>query len=354
VLLEGLEEGRAAIIVRLSHALTDSVGPSELLAAVLDSQRWPDKGPMPPAPSPQAVTPEELLSRSLGDFPAEAVDATRHLIAAVGNPQNLRSVLAGAVDFTESLGRVLASVGPPSPLLAGRSLRRRCAAFEVGMQDLKRSGNAVDASIGDVYLGCITEALRLYHDALHDPVENLPLAIPVGLRGPGGGASGNRFGALLIAAPLVAKNAAKRVALISRVVREGRAESAIDAVTVAAPLLARLPASMLRALAGLTPRPDILASSFPGLSKPRYIAGAKVLKSYTFGPVPGVAAMFTMQSIAGGCFISVNYDPAAIRYSDLFAKCLTRGFRTTLRLGGQRPQVGPVAVARMRDQEMAA
>ena len=354
VLLEGLEEGRAAIIVRLSHALTDSVGPSELLAAILDSRRWPDKGPMPPAPSPRAVTPEELLSRSLGDLPAEAVDATRHLVAALGNPRKLRSALTGAVDFTESLGRVLGSVGPPSPLLAGRSLRRRCAAFEVGPQDLKRSGNAVDASIGEVYLGCIAEALRLYHVELHEPVENLPLAIPVGLRGPGGGAGSNRFGAILIAAPLLANDAAKRVELISRVVREGRAESAIDAMNVAAPILARLPASMLRALAGSAPRPDILASGFPGLNKPCYIAGAKVLKSYTFGPVPGVAAMFTMQSIAGGCFISVNYDPAAIRHSDLFAKCLTRGFRTTLRLGGQRPQIGQVAVARMRDQEMAA
>jgi hypothetical protein len=64
--------------------------------------------------------------------------------------------------------------------------------------------------------------------------------------------------------------------------------------------------------------------------------------------------MFTMASIGGSGCVSVNYDPAAITRSDLFAKCLAQGFRETLRLGSPRPRVGPVTVGRMRDQEMAA
>jgi WS/DGAT/MGAT family acyltransferase len=354
VLLEGVEGGRAAVIVRLSHALTDSVGPSQLLAALLDTRRSPDWGPMPPPPDPRLVTQEELLDRSLASLPAGALDSAQRLVGAVGSIGSLRSTLAGTADFAASLGRVLRSAGQPSPLLAGRSLRRRCAAFEVGLDDLRRSGRAVRASLNDVYLGCIAAALRRYHDELGQPIENLPMAIPVDLHRSRDPTTESNFGAILIAAPLAEKDASKRLKLIAHAVRAGRAESAIGAMGMMAPVLARLPASMLRTLAGSAPRPDILASGLRGPARPRYLAGAKILKSYTFGPAPGVAAMFTMHSIAGGCFVTVNYDPAAITRSDLFAECLAQGFRETLRLGGRRPRVGPVSVGRMRDQEMAA
>lgn len=355
VLLEGLEGERAAIIVRLSHALTDSVGPSGLLAALLDTTRSPDKGPMPPAPIAQRVTPEELLNRALVRVPASAMGGARRVAGAIGTVQGLRSTLAGTVEFAESLGRVLGSSGQPSPLLAGRSLRRRCAAFEVGFRDLKRTGGIVDASVNDVYLGCVAAALRRYHEAMGEPVEDLPMAIPVAFRRPGDAATEHHFGAILVAAPLAVKDTAERLALISRIVHQGRVEPAMSTMGMMAPVLARLPGSMLRALASSTPRPDILASGFlQGPAGPAYVAGARILKSYTFGPAPGVAAMFTMASIGGSGCVSVNYDPAAITRSDLFAKCLAQGFRETLRLGSSRPRVGPVTVGRMRDQEMAA
>jgi diacylglycerol O-acyltransferase len=354
LLLEGLEGGRAAIIVRLSHALTDSVGPSGLLAALLDTSRSPRKGPMPPPPNPRPVTPQELLDRSLASLPASALNGARKLAGTLGSMQSLRASLSETVEFAQSLGRVLESAGSPSPLLAGRSLRRRCAAFDIGLEDLRRTGRATGTSVGDVYLGCLAASLRCYHEALGEPVETLPVAIPLGLRRPEASTSENHFGALLIAAPLGIRSVAKRLERINRIVRAGRAERAIDMMGMVSPLLARLPDSMLRALAASVPRPDILASSLLGPSKPPYVAGAKILKSYTFGPVPGVAAMFTMQSVGRGCSVSVNYDPAAFTRSDLFAQCLAQGFAETLRLGGKRPRLGAVAVGRMRDQEMAA
>jgi diacylglycerol O-acyltransferase len=170
----------------------------------------------------------------------------------------------------------------------------------------------------------------------------------------GSAMSENHFGALLIAAPLGVRNVPRRLEQVRRTLDAGRAERAIDSMGLMAPVLARLPGPMLRALAASAPRPDILAGSLLGPGKPTYIAGAKILKSYTFGPAPGVAAMFTMQSLGHGCSISINYDPAAITHSDLFAECLTRGFSETLRYGGKTPRLGPVVIGRMRDQEMAA
>jgi diacylglycerol O-acyltransferase len=354
LLLEGLEGNRAAVIVRLSHALTDSVGPSELLAALLDSSRSPRKGPMPPAPRPQFVTPEELLDLSLANLPAAALDGARRLAGTLGSVRNLGATLSEALDFAQSLGRVLGSAGPSSPLLAGRSLRRRCAAFDVGLTELERAGRAAGASVSDVYLGCIAASLERYHDELGAPVDKLPVAIPVGLRDSGTAAGGTHFGAILIAAPLTARTVARRLELMSRILREGLEEPATGVLGVIAPVLARLPGPMLRALTGSLPRPDILAGSFQGPARPAYFAGAKVLKAYAFGPAPGVAAMFTMQSVGSGACVSVNYDPAAITRSDLFANCLGEGFAETLRVGARKPRLGPITVGRMRDQEMAA
>jgi diacylglycerol O-acyltransferase len=352
LLLEGLEGGRAAIVLRLSHALTDSLDPAALLAALLDASRSPRKGRMPPAPQPRHVTPEELLERSLASLPASALGGARRLADGLANLQDLGTLLNEALAFAQSLGRVVESAGSPSPLLVGRSLRRRCAAFDLELADLEHTGRAARASVGNVYLGCVAASLRRYHEALGEPVERLPLAIPVGLRG--SATSANHFGALLIAAPLGVRSVARRLEQIQRILSAGRAERAIDTMGLMAPVLARLPGSMLRALAAAVPRPDILASSLPGPGKPAYVAGAKILKSYTFGPAPGVAAMFTMQSLGHGCSISINYDPAAITHSDLFAECLTRGFSETLRYGGKTPRLGPVVIGRMRDQEMAA
>lgn len=359
VLLEGYAGGRAAVIIKMSHAITDGIGALELFAALIDTARAPDKGPMPPAPIPEDVTPEELLRRSVASAPAavlhEALQGGRRLAGAASKgASDPKAALAATVGFLQSLGRVLGSHGEPSPVLAGRSLRRRCAAFEVRLEEVKLAGKVVGASVNDVYLGAISAALRRYHEALGGPVASLPMAIPVNLRTPDDPAAGNHFGAILLAAPIGVKGAAERLELVGRAVRAGRAEPAIGAIGLLAPVLARLPSAALRSLAGAVPKPDIQASNVPGPKTPIYLAGARLEKSYAFGPVPGVAAMFTMQSFAGTCFIGINYDPAAITQADLFARCLAQGFRETLRLGTPRPWIGPVATSRSADQEMTA
>jgi hypothetical protein len=233
-------------------------------------------------------------------------------------------------------------------------LHQCCAAFEVPLDEMKLAGKAVGASVNDVYLGAISASLRRYHEALGETVDSLPMAIPVNLRKAGDPAAGNHFGAILMAAPVGVKDASERLSLIGRAVREGKSEPAIGAMGLLAPVLARLPAAALRSLAGSTLKPDIQASNVPGPRTTIYLAGARIEKAYAFGPVPGVAAMFTMQSIAGTCFVGINYDPAAITRSDLFARCLVQGFRETLRLGTPRPHVGAVAIGSTADQEMTA
>ena len=343
-LYEGLEDDRAAVIFKMSHAVTDGIGAVKLFAALLDTERNPDRGPMPPLPVPEDVTPDELLSRALKGLPAatasaltrggaEAVDLARRLIA---RPEQ---VTHSTLEYLRSLGRLFAPHGEPSPLLAGRSLARRCIALEWPLADMRRAGRALDGSINDIYLAGVVSALRRYHELMGQPVDSLPMAVPVNLRDADDASEGNQFGAILLTAPLDAADPRERVRRVREAMRQGRAEPAIDAMGRMAPVLARLPDAALRPLSDSTPKPDIQASNVPGPTVPIYLAGARIEHSYAFGPAPGTAAMITMQSIAGTCSAGVTLDPAAITDPESFAQCLHQGFGDILRFGNRQLRV---------------
>ena len=356
VLLEGFQGGKAAAIVKMSHAVTDGIGAVRLFAALLDRERAPDKGGMPPEPIPEDVTPEELLERAVRRLPASVlhgVGSRWREIAAKGlrGLADPRATAGAVLGYLASLRKVTAAQGAPSPLLAGRSLARHCLAFEMPLAQVRQAGKALGATVNDVYLAGLVAALRCYHQALGESVETVPIAIPVNLRREDAPAAGNYFGAILMAAPVGEPDPAQRIRLIGEAVRSGRAEPAIGAIELLAPVLARLPETVRRALAEATPKPDVQASNVPGPAEPIYLAGARIDKSYAFGPAPGTGAMITMQSLAGTCFIGANVDPAAFTDVALLGRCLQQGFAETLGLGTRKPRVGRPVVGRGLETE---
>lgn len=351
VLFEGFRGGKAAAVIKMSHAITDGIGAVRLFAALLDRERAPDKGDMPPEPIPEDVTPGELLEQIVRRLPASVLrevgsrwrEVAATTLRGLAEPRATAGELLG---YLASLRRVTAAQGAPSPLLAGRSLARRCLALEMPLARLRQAGKAQGATVNDVYLAGLVAALRRYHEALGERVETVPIAIPVNLRREDAPAEGNYFGAILMAAPVGEPDPAERIRLIGEAVRAGRAEPAIGAIGVLAPVLARLPENLRRSLAEATPKPDVQASNVPGPAEPIYLAGARVDKGHAFGPAPGSGAMFTMQSLAGTCFIGANVDPAAFTDVALLGRCLQQGFTETLGLGGGSPRVGRPVVGR--------
>ena len=56
-LVEGLEGGKAATLLHLSHAVTDGMGATAMFAEIYDLERNPPPKPDPPMPVPQVSTP---------------------------------------------------------------------------------------------------------------------------------------------------------------------------------------------------------------------------------------------------------------------------------------------------------
>lgn len=350
-IVEGLNGEHAAVVLKISHAFADGVGAIKLFAQMFHPEPDVDLGPMPPAPVPEDVTPDELLREALRRTPHGALEAAKLAgLLALGTSKflvtNPKGSVKSARKLVKSFEKVFGDLTEPSPLLRGRSLSRGAISFDVAVDALKKSGKAADGSLNDAYLAGIAGALRRYHHALDADVHELPIAMPVNLRRGHESDTGNYFGAVLFGLPLHVEDPAERIAAIRAMVQARRQEPATAAPSWFAPLLARLPAEMRGALASKLGSPDVQASNIVGSPVPVYFAGRRVTGSYAFGPVPNIAAMFTLQSFVGQCHVGITFDPAAITDAKLFAECLESGFGEVLRLAGRTESITPPVLGR--------
>lgn len=338
-LVEGLADGRAATMLHLSHAITDAVGGVAMFAHIYDLEPDPAPPSVAPLPIPQDLSPNDLMREGINKLPGSIVGS---VFGAVGGAASALgrvvrdpvSAVGGVVNYARSGARVMSPVSAPSPLLRRRSLSSRTEAIDIVFSDLHKASKAAGGSINDAYLAGLCGALRLYHDARGIPVDTIPMAVPVNLRSADDPSGGNRFAGVNLAAPVGVVDPAKRILKVREQMTSKREERAIDMVGSIAPVLSLLPDSILESVAGSVVSSDVQASNVPVYPGDTFIAGAKILRHYGIGPLPGVAMMVVLVSRAGYCTITTRYDRASIIDPELWARCLIAGFDEVLALGG--------------------
>jgi WS/DGAT/MGAT family acyltransferase len=338
VLVEGLPEGRAAYLLKLHHSLLDGAALIQLFDIL-----HPDRPKLAPDPAPAAGEPgrrdgsPSLFEKRLGVVAGATRAGTR---AVVGLSSDLirqpEPTIDAGLRFVQSLARL---AGPPpaspSPLMTDRGISRRLRMLDVPLAWMRAAGKAADGSVNDAFLAALTGALRLYHEPAGPAPDELPIGFPVSLRNDDDPLGGNRFSGARIAAPVGTADPSERIRMIREQVLEARDEPALDFVLRLSPILARIPAALVtRMTERVTRSIDLQASNFPGLTRPAYLAGARVTRMYPFGPAPGSAAMVTMLSHNGICCVGITADAAAIRDVDRFAACVRAGFDEVLALAG--------------------
>jgi diacylglycerol O-acyltransferase len=339
VYVEGLEEGRSALLMKLSHAITDGLGGIALFEQIYDTERDPAPRPMPPVPIPRDVTGADLVRESIRQLPETTFAAGRKALGRAAATtarliQRPGPTVAEAIGFAGSARRMLGPpAASPSPLLRRRSLVSRTHVLELPLTELRAAAKAVGGSVNDAYLAALCGGLGRYHETLGVPVDALPLALPVSLRTGDDPASGNRFAGITIAAPIGEPDPAERMRLIREQVIARRGEPAIDMIGRIAPVLGLLPDEALQAVTERITPPDIQASNVPGYAQETFLAGARVARQYALGPLPRVAMMAILVSRAGTCTVSFRYDTASFTAGDQLEKCLQLGFDEVVELG---------------------
>jgi WS/DGAT/MGAT family acyltransferase len=337
-LVTGLTGGRAAVLFRFHHSLSDGLGLIQLLAiahstsADVDSDAAQGAGRTLRA----VVTPTELLHTRLRQ---RIWTTTRSTLSQLRQPVLGRitkapETLREARDFTQSLVRMLSGTSAPgSPLLAERKPGSRFLTIDVDLAELQQAARARGGSLNDAFVASILGGVRRYHE-LHDTmVDAVPLAMPVSLRSANDAMGGNRFAGIRLPGPVAEVDPDERIRIVREQVLAARDEPALAFLDHIAPALTRLPAAaIIEMMATLTTSSDVQVSNIRGLGHPVYLAGKRVLRTYPLGPRPGVATMIAMITYDGVCCLGINADPAAIPDAEEFRRCLVEGFEEVIQV----------------------
>ena len=339
--VDGLEGGRSAFVIKVHHSMTDGVGGMKLLMMLFDLEPDPD----PPGPTDEfhdvpAFTPFALVGRSLDYQRRRAWGIFQHALAntvnaARGAARDPEAAVQEASRVTRSLASFLApATTPRSPIIGARSLARRLAALEVPLDDLKRAAKSVGGSLNDAFLASVVGGIQRYHE-LHgvEPAE-LRMVMPINLRGEGTALGGNHFTPARFLVPLQIADPEERMRTLGQLARDVRDEPAVALTDALAMVLNQLPSRMTTAFFGaMLKGSDFVTSNVPGSPFPLYVAGAALERMYPFGPLSGTAANVTLLSHCGTCCIGINTDSVAIPDAPDFAKSVEAGFAEVLSLG---------------------
>ena len=338
-LVEHLADGRAALIMKIHHSLTDGVGGMQLARLLFDLDAVPTRVyAMPAAPTGERLGAAGLFREAVGrDWARMSGLAGHGLRAAV--PSALGAVrhpvrrLGSAVETTRSVARTVAPVTRTlSPLMTERGLGRHLDLVEVQLRDLKRAARAAGGTVNDAFVAAVTGGLRRYHERHGVSVDRLRMTLPINIRGPGDPAGGNRITLIRLPVGVADSDPALRIQEAGRRCRAACEERSLPLTNGIAGALNLLPRGVV---GSMLKHVDFLASDVPGFPVPVFLAGARVERYVAFGPTIGAAVNTTLLSYNGACVIGVNVDTAAVPDPQVLTDCIKEGCNEVLALGGR-------------------
>jgi WS/DGAT/MGAT family acyltransferase len=343
-LIEGLPDGRVALLQKVHHTITDGVGGLRLSLAFVDFE--PD-APMPETPTAAPVPNEDTAaaehsttlhasrtavvdatSRGLG-FARRVIGGTTHVLT---HPTEVPGRAVDTARVVHSLRRQLITTGSArSDVMRDRSLTRHFETYTIALPAVQATARKLGGSVNDVYVAGLAGALGRYHARLGSEVTSLRLAMPISTRNRNDEAA-NRFVPARVVIPIQPDDDPPALfAAVRERLRQARNESAIGAAEGLAVVLTPLPTaflvSMTRAQARTT---DFAATNLRGSPVPLYIAGARVLANYPFGPRTNTALNATLLSYGDDLNLGLNIDPAAVTDIDALMTDIGSSFEELL------------------------
>lgn len=201
--------GKAALIMRVHHALIDGVGGLLVAATMMDRDR---------AGTPLIEEGNEPLEHTdvhpgrlgrAGSLMARLIDAPGFAVGAASRlaqqPTEAVSQWLGALG---DAGRLVSpSPRPLSPLMAKRTTLRRYETIELEMGQMGRAAAATGLTLNDLFVAGILHGLSLYHRQHGIHIGNVRAVMPVSTRRPEDPLEANKFVPVRIVLPIDLTNA---------------------------------------------------------------------------------------------------------------------------------------------------
>jgi WS/DGAT/MGAT family acyltransferase len=343
VVVDGLAEGRAGLIIKVHHAITDGVGAVKIAMHLFDLERDVslDRGPMPEEPTIHVMNQLERVRDALDHERRRQTGIARRsaasiTTAAAGAAADAPGALRQLGATVASIGRMLAPATTPlSPIMTGRSLSVHFETITVPLAELKSAAKKAEGKLNDAFVAGITGGLRRYHQKHGADVEALRMSMPINIRNDDtADLAGNQFAPARFTIPIAIDDPIDRMRATRELVAQQRGEPALSLAAPLAGILYRLPASATTGVFGSLLRGiDFVTSNVPGVPIPVYFGGARMEAQFAFGPMSGSATNITLLSYLDEVQIAVNTDPAAIPDPQVFLACLLEGIDEIRKVG---------------------
>jgi WS/DGAT/MGAT family acyltransferase len=306
LIIEGLEDGRAAAALKVHHALADGVSGAETFASLFDispevrepAPRIDDADNNAVATNSMSLIFESL--RRLRAEPALVVSVLTSWLTRVFN------VVRTVVRVSLTRGRKRTTPDQPSIFEARRTSLNGRAGVEkvyhrmrVPLADAKRTAKHHGASVTDFVMATTSGALRrLLDDRGEHLKRDLIAFVPINVRGDGDAAAmGNQISGMLLALHTDIDDPVERLKAIARdsaktvgVQRQNGATMLQAMTRVLGPTMLSFGGKLIDAF-GLfdvvPPMANLMLSSVPGPPIPLWLSGHRVVSAAPVGPLLG-------------------------------------------------------------------
>jgi diacylglycerol O-acyltransferase / wax synthase len=284
-LVEGLEDGRFALICKTHHALVDGISGVDLATVLFDVEREPqappnaDLEPWRPEAEPSAA--DLVLAGARGMVRTTTGLAARSAIAATRPATSLNL----ARDVLEGLGELVWAVlnpAPETPLNVKIGPHRRYSVVRQQLADYKEVKDALGGTVNDVVLSVVSGALAEWLHSRGVRTEGLEMRalVPVSVRTKDQrGTLGNRLTVMRAPLPVYIDDPVARLRFIRKAM-DGLKESkqAVGAATLTAVNNLAPPTILAQAsrLNFSTRLFNLIVTNIPGPQMPLYVLGREL------------------------------------------------------------------------------
>jgi diacylglycerol O-acyltransferase len=289
-IVEGLGDGRWALLSKVHHAMVDGVASTDLMTVLLDREPEPSALPSDgwtPQPGPSSA---RLVGSALVEQATNPFAAAERALGALGAPRQL----AGMV---QDVGRglmVSARIARPlrSSLNGPLGPHRRWAWARGTLSEVQLVRRSMGGTVNDVVLAAITQGFRELLQERGESVDRaLRTLVPVSVRRPGErGTYNNRVSAMFAELPVSIADPVHRldsIRLQMADLKESKQAVAGEVLTsmsgFAPPMLLALGAR----LASRLPQRSLNTgtTNVPGPQFPLFLAGRRMLESFPYIPL---------------------------------------------------------------------
>jgi diacylglycerol O-acyltransferase len=322
-IIEGLADGRWAVLSKVHHCMADGISGNELYRLMFDESPEPGAGVADtwrPGPEPSSL---QLLAGALAGLVRNPVDQIWAAANSLRRPGDVARRLAETVRGLVALAGVLVPVSRSS--LAGPiGQQRQYGIARARLHDVIRVAKTFDVTVNDVVLAAVSGALRtvLIEDGVEPGANTIRTLVPVSVRPTAALANmGNRISLMLPLLPVEYSDPVRRLREVRRRLREAKASKEAEAgemATMVAALEPFPPVSLMVRFASHLPHRNIVTvtTNVPASRRPLYILGRRITEILPYVPIAvrlrtGIAVLTYDDHMSFGITSDLGHGPDA-------------------------------------------